>query len=64
MNLINRVERLESEAGLNGCPCRILRQIEYVTTDDAPTGDGCARCGRPLPITRIEAVRPQGERLY
>lgn len=64
-NLSSRVEKLEHGAGLNVCPCQTPKLIEHVTVNadtDAVIADGphsCERCGRPLPITQIVAVRPR-----
>ena len=67
MSIANRLERLEARAGLRDCPCRAPRLIESVEVDAADVSDGppvtqgCGRCARPLPISRIVAVRPPAE---
>jgi hypothetical protein len=62
-DLRRRLERAEAARGETGCPCQTPRLIEIV---DVPAGDSavasgpCASCGSPLPVHRIEAVRPEG----
>jgi len=66
MNLTTRGERLERSAGLNACPCRVVKQIAWAQVDAADLGataaaekpgPGCCElCGRPLAISQIVVV--------
>lgn len=62
MRLTGRVERLERATGAGLCPCHQPRLIEIVEETDEPEDGGgpCERCGRPLPVSLIVAVRPEG----
>jgi hypothetical protein len=63
--LKSRLEKAEGRRGSNVCLCQrpALIEIIEVSPNESPNAGPCGVCGASLPVSRIEAVRPEGGRL-
>jgi hypothetical protein len=63
MNIKGRLERMEAAQVGGACPCQTPVLIEIVDASaSVEDSEPCAACGSPRPVSRIEAVRPEGYR--
>lgn len=60
--LKSRLEKAEGAGDSNVCPCQRPALIEIAEVSAGETSDAgpCGLCGSPLPVWRIEAIRPEG----